>query len=107
MKLKSMALSVAAVATATSFTVPVQAQSDVSYLGGIFLVGFSWCPRGSIEAAGQLMSIQANTALFSLIGTTYGGDGTVKFALPDLRGRLPLLGMKYCINLEGVFPSRN
>ncbi len=47
-------------------------------------------PRGWQACAGQLLSIQQNAALFSLLGTTYGGNGTTTFALPDLRGRAPV-----------------
>ena len=60
------------------------------YIGEIFLVGFNFCPRGSAQADGQLLAIVDNQALFSLYGTTYGGDGRTTFALPDLRGRVPL-----------------
>jgi len=47
-------------------------------------------PRGWAECDGQLLSISSNTALFSILGTTYGGDGEVTFGLPDLRGRFPM-----------------
>lgn len=60
---------------------------DESYIGSIFWTGANFCPRGTAEAAGQLLSISSNTALFSLLGTFYGGNGTTTFALPDLRGR--------------------
>jgi microcystin-dependent protein len=60
------------------------------YLAEIRLVGFTYPPRGWAECNGQLLSIAQNQALFSLLGTTYGGDGRVTFALPDLRGRIPL-----------------
>ncbi|WP_221793386.1 phage tail protein [Oceanobacter mangrovi] len=60
------------------------------YIGQISLVGFSFAPRGSAICAGQLLAISQNSALFSLIGTTYGGDGRTTFALPDLQGRAPL-----------------
>ncbi|WP_462159356.1 phage tail protein [Pseudoalteromonas sp. GB56] len=52
--------------------------------------GFSWPPRGWQQCDGQLMPISQNQALFSLIGTIYGGDGRSTFALPDLRGRAPM-----------------
>lgn len=51
------------------------------------MVGFNFAPRGWAMCQGQLLPISQNTALFSLLGTTYGGDGRVTFALPDLRGR--------------------
>ncbi|WP_297334369.1 tail fiber protein [Flavobacterium sp.] len=57
------------------------------YLGAIKAFGFNFAPRGWAFCDGQLMSIAANTALFSLLGTTYGGDGRTTFGLPDLRGR--------------------
>lgn len=57
------------------------------YLGTIKSFGFNFAPRGWAVCDGQLLSIAANTALFSLFGTTYGGDGRTSFALPDLRGR--------------------
>ncbi|MBQ0757836.1 MAG: tail fiber protein, partial [Amphritea sp.] len=55
-----------------------------AYLGEVTLVGFNFCPRGTIAAEGQLLSISQNTALFSLYGTQYGGDGRTTFAMPDL-----------------------
>jgi microcystin-dependent protein len=57
------------------------------FIGTIMQVGFNFAPRGWAQCNGQLMSIAQNTALFSLLGTTYGGDGRTTFALPDLRGR--------------------
>lgn len=67
---------------------PAQAQS-LFYMGRVILVGFTFCPTGTAEANGAILSIAQNTALFSLIGTTYGGNGVTTFALPDLRGRVP------------------
>lgn len=58
-------------------------------IGEVILVGFNFCPRGWAQADGQVISIAQNTALFSLYGTNYGGDGRTTFALPDLRGRAP------------------
>ena len=57
------------------------------FLGQISLFGFNFAPRGWATCDGQLMPINQNQALFSLLGTTYGGDGISTFALPDLRGR--------------------
>lgn len=57
------------------------------YLGEIQQFGGNYCPRGYAPTNGQLLSISQNSALFSLLGTTYGGDGRTTFALPDLRGR--------------------
>jgi microcystin-dependent protein len=57
------------------------------FLGQIMLTGFQFAPKGFALCNGQLMAISQNQALFSLLGTFYGGDGRVTFALPDLRGR--------------------
>lgn len=66
------------------------AQQVDAYLGEIRLFGYNWCPTGWNQAAGQLLSIAQNTALFSLYGTSFGGDGVVTFALPNLSGRAPV-----------------
>jgi microcystin-dependent protein len=58
------------------------------FIGQIMAVAFGYAPRGWAFCEGQLLPIAQNTALFSLIGTTYGGDGRTTFALPDLRGRV-------------------
>ncbi len=63
-----------------------------AFLGMIMPVGFNYAPRGWAFCNGQLLSIAQNTALFSLLGTTYGGNGTTTFGLPDLRGRVPVGG---------------
>jgi len=60
------------------------------YIGQIMMVGFNFAPRGWALCNGQLLSIAQNTALFSLLGTYYGGDGRTTFGLPDLRGRMPI-----------------
>lgn len=60
------------------------------YIGEIRWVGFNFAPSGWAFCTGSLMSIAQNQALFSLLGTTYGGDGQVTFALPDLRGTAAL-----------------
>jgi microcystin-dependent protein len=57
------------------------------YLGMIRFFGGNFTIRGYAACDGQLMAISSNTALFSILGTTYGGDGRTTFALPDLRGR--------------------
>jgi microcystin-dependent protein len=59
-----------------------------AFIGSICIVGFNFCPRGYAEADGRLLPISSYNALFSLLGTTYGGDGRANFALPDLRGRV-------------------
>jgi microcystin-dependent protein len=60
------------------------------FLSEIRLFAFNYPPKGWGLCNGQLLPINQNQALFSLLGTTYGGDGRVNFALPDLRGRMPM-----------------
>lgn len=60
------------------------------YIGEIRMVGFNFAPRNWAMCEGQLLPISSNTALFSILGTTYGGNGVQTFALPDLRGRAPI-----------------
>lgn len=60
------------------------------FLAEIRIVGFNFAPRGWAFCDGQILPINQNQSLYSLLGTTYGGDGQTSFALPDLRGRAPV-----------------
>lgn len=60
------------------------------FIGEIRPIPFNFAPRGWALCQGQILSISQNTALFSLLGTTFGGNGQTTFALPDLQGRTPL-----------------
>ena len=60
------------------------------FLGEIRIVSFNFAPKGWALCNGQLLPINQDQALFSLLGTMYGGDGRVNFALPDFRGRAPI-----------------
>src|SRR5579863_3268410 len=60
------------------------------FLGEVRIFGFTFAPLGWALCNGQIMSIAQNTALFSLLGTTYGGNGIQTFALPDFQGRMPM-----------------
>lgn len=64
--------------------------STEPFIGEIKIFGFNFAPRGYQTCQGQILSIAQNTALFSLLGTTYGGNGQTTFALPDLQGRAPI-----------------
>jgi len=66
------------------------AHADQPYVGEVRLLAFNFCPVGWLPADGSLLSIAENDVLFSLYGTTFGGDGESTFALPDLRGRVPI-----------------
>ena len=60
------------------------------FIGEISMFAGNFAPRGWAFCDGQLLAISQNSALFSLLGTTYGGDGRTTFGLPDLRGRVPM-----------------
>ena len=125
--------------TATIVTTIAMGQAALAqerYLGEVFLVGFNFCPEGSMPADGQELEIRTHTNLFSLYGTTYGGDGRRTFALPDLRSTIAVgeggqpgyaeaemgmrggvgadiegtgvgaLVLRYCVVTDGVYPSR-
>ena len=66
------------------------AQQVETFLGEIRMFAGNFAPYGWAFCQGQILPIAQNTALFSLLGTTYGGDGRTTFALPDLRGRVPV-----------------
>jgi microcystin-dependent protein len=76
-------------------------------------VAYDFTPRFWLQCNGQLLSISTNTALFSLLGTTYGGNGTTTFQLPDLRGRIAVgtgtstLGSTYTLGQVGGSPTAN
>lgn len=75
-----------ALAGSMSMAAPAIAGAD-PFVGQILFYPYNFCPRSTVAAQGQILAISSNTALFSLLGTTYGGNGTTTFALPDLRGR--------------------
>ncbi|MDX2382164.1 MAG: tail fiber protein [Acidimicrobiia bacterium] len=79
------------------------------YIGQINLFPWKWAPRGWAKCDGSLLSINDHQALFSLLGTTYGGDGRTNFGLPDMRGKKTVNGerVNYYVSLQGVYPSRN
>src|SRR5579875_1979024 len=60
------------------------------FLGSLMLVPYNFAPQGWAICAGQILPISQNTALFSLLGTYYGGDGRTNFALPNLQGQIPI-----------------
>lgn len=87
LKNSRQSIAIAAIAALTGLqSMPVAAQSD-PFIGQIMCAGFNFAPRGWARLDGQLLPINQNQALFSLLGTNYGGNGQTTFALPDLRGR--------------------
>ncbi|HEX8434244.1 phage tail protein [Archangium sp.] len=81
-------------------------------IGEIRMFAGPFAPRGWAPCDGRLLSISQNSALFSVLGTAYGGDGMTTFALPDLRGRVPRdeqppsTQVSFIIALDGSFPAR-
>ena len=77
-----------------------------TFLGQVEAFAFNYAPSGWLACQGQLLPINNNTALFSVLGTTYGGDGIKDFALPKL-APLSQYGPNYFICVDGRYPSRN
>ena len=76
------------------------------FLSEVRIMSFVFAPRGWALCNGQLLPINQNQALFSLLGTTFGGDGRVNFALPDLRGRTPIhVGSGHTLGERGGEPA--
>jgi len=76
-------------------------------LGEIQLYSFTFGMEQWAKCEGQLLNISSYQALYSIIGTTYGGNGITTFALPDLRGAEPVPGMAYHIAMVGAYPQRS
>ena len=75
------------------------------FVGTVLLVPYTFLPDGWLPCVGTLISIDGNEPLFVLIGTTYGGNGSTDFALPNLQNICPT-GMMYIIATTGLFPSQ-
>ena len=105
--LKSMVL-----ALLVSFTLtPAAHAGSEPYLGDVIRFAGNYAPRGWEFCHGQILPITDNQALFSILGTTYGGDGRTNFALPNLKdeGKLPNSNavVQYIIATQGTYPSRS
>lgn len=75
-------------------------------IGQIILLAYAKRPiSGMLKCEGQILPITRNEALYSLLGTTYGGDGSNNFALPNLKGKEPVQGMAYYIVTNGIYPQ--
>lgn len=85
-----IAFGATALGTIAATALAAPAASQEKFTGEIFMVSTDWCPQGSLAADGQTLPVSSYQALFSLITTTYGGNGRTDFALPDLRGRAPV-----------------
>ena len=92
------------------YILPTAEASADPFLGEVTQFAGHFAPRGWVFAEGQLLNINTHTALFAIMGTTYGGDGRTTFALPDLRCLEPAGtgdSLRYIIAITGTFPSRN
>lgn len=89
MKIKTSISVAAGLGLALLTAVPAQAGSE-DYIGEVFMTAAPFCPRDTADLNGKIIKITDNMALFSLLGTTYGGDGRTTFGLPDMRGRSAL-----------------
>jgi len=85
--MKTKALLLTVVLSSLSISPVYACDGTGKYIGELFWTTFNFCPRGSAQANGNILPVSQHNALFSLMGTTYGGDGRTTFALPDLRGR--------------------
>jgi microcystin-dependent protein len=79
------------------------------YIGEVSTVAGNFCPSGTLPAIGQLMQIRQYQALYSLLGSTYGGDGQVTFALPNIPPTKTVQGaaLTTCIAITGVYPRKD
>lgn len=98
--IRTFTMGLVASGSALAYNVPAHADAANPYVGEIMLLPGNFCPRGWASAQGQLLPISQNTALFSLLGTSYGGNGQTTFALPNLSGR----AMNYYGSGPGLSP---
>lgn len=112
-RLKTVAAMIIIMTVLFSFPCAVSANTE-PFMSEIQLFSFGFAPKGWALCNGQLLTINQNQALFSLLGTTYGGNGTTNFALPNLNGGSASaqpwgknFGGYYCIAIQGIFPSPN
>jgi microcystin-dependent protein len=76
------------------------------FLGQIVCFPYTFAPLGWMLCNGATLQIQQNTALFTLIGTKFGGNGTTTFCIPNLQGAEPQPGSGYYICVSGIYPAR-
>lgn len=76
-------------------------------LGQIALFPFNFVPQYWMACQGQLLNINSYSALYSLLGTQFGGNGSTTFGLPNLTNASPQSGMQYCICIAGIYPTRS
>lgn len=77
------------------------------FLGQIVIFPYNFVPMGWLLCNGQTLQVQQNTALFSLIGNKFGGNGTSTFCVPNLQGAEAVPGTAYYICVSGIYPTRD
>lgn len=77
------------------------------FIGQIELFPYSYAPVGWMQCQGQMINVQQNQALFSLLGVKFGGNGSTTFGIPNLIGAEPIPGMAYYIATMGLYPMRD
>lgn len=82
------------------------ASNNTQLLGSLLLTPYDFVPRYFEKCVGQILPIASNPALFTLLGSRFGGDGNKTFGLPDMRGHEPIKGLSYLIATAGIYPSR-
>ena len=82
------------------------ASNNTQLLGSLLLTPYDFVPLSFEKCAGQILPIESNPALYTLLGDRFGGDGKTTFGLPDMRGHEPIKGLSYLIATAGIYPSR-
>lgn len=77
------------------------------FLGQISLFPYNFVPSGWMACQGQILNVAQYSALFSLLGAQFGGNGSTTFGIPDLRNASPQTGMQFCICITGIYPTRD
>ena len=98
---------VAAAASGPSANASSDNEGICDWQGEIVLVGFNFAQVGTVAADGQLLHIDKHVHLFEIFGTTFGGNGTTTFGVPDLRGKAPIAGLHYVVCSTGPFPAES
>lgn len=106
--MRSIVFSCACATVVGLFGAAEPAKAQESFLSEVIFLAANFCPRGTLPANGAVLQIEQSKALFSLVGTRYGGDGKTTFALPkvELATGTPGAPLTACVRAQGMFPPR-
>ena len=106
--MRSIVFSCACATVVGLFGASGSAKAQETFLSEVIFLAANFCPKGTLPANGALLPIGPNQALFSLVGTRYGGDGKATFGLPkvELATGTPGAPLTACIRAQGIFPTR-